>query len=183
MQILIMDRVTVKVMSQSCKMADITDQGISCMSVIYLPPFFIHSFIHYYYSVSNYADHPSVVEELFKRREPMPGMDAIYFIQPSKEKYQYPLLAPSMDYIYIYIIKEGRTHVSLSPFVLIAALSCFYPTCLAGNPCTGSNYNLPLSFFSLYHHPHHLDFFLFFLQGIYLFQFHYPQRIGQSHQK
>ena len=29
-QILIMDRVTVKVMSKSCKMADITDQGISC---------------------------------------------------------------------------------------------------------------------------------------------------------
>jgi syntaxin-binding protein 1 len=54
-KILIMDRVTVKVMSQSCKMADITDQGIS------------------------------LVEELFKRREPMPGMDAIYFIQPSKE--------------------------------------------------------------------------------------------------
>ncbi|XP_010523082.1 PREDICTED: protein transport Sec1a [Tarenaya hassleriana] len=54
-KILIMDRVTVKVMSQSCKMADITDQGIS------------------------------LVEELFKRREPMPSMDAIYFIQPSKE--------------------------------------------------------------------------------------------------
>ncbi|KAG5387656.1 hypothetical protein IGI04_039126 [Brassica rapa subsp. trilocularis] len=54
-KILIMDRVTVKVMSKSCKMADITDQGIS------------------------------LVEELFKRREPMPGMDAIYFIQPSKE--------------------------------------------------------------------------------------------------
>ncbi|WZZ84215.1 hypothetical protein YC2023_104787 [Brassica napus] len=29
-KILIMDRVTVKVMSKSCKMADITDQGISC---------------------------------------------------------------------------------------------------------------------------------------------------------
>ncbi|KAJ9188444.1 hypothetical protein P3X46_003803 [Hevea brasiliensis] len=54
-KVLIMDKVTVKVMSHSCKMSDITDQGIS------------------------------LVEELFKRREPLPSMDAIYFIQPSKE--------------------------------------------------------------------------------------------------
>ncbi|XVF79887.1 hypothetical protein PTKIN_Ptkin15bG0026600 [Pterospermum kingtungense] len=54
-KVLIMDKVTVKVMSHSCKMADITDQGVS------------------------------LVEELFKRRQPLPTMDAIYFIQPSKE--------------------------------------------------------------------------------------------------
>ncbi|CAK7347916.1 unnamed protein product [Dovyalis caffra] len=53
--VLIMDKVTVKVMSHSCKMSDITDQGIS------------------------------LVEDLFRRREPMTSMDAIYFIQPSKE--------------------------------------------------------------------------------------------------
>ncbi|ONK80041.1 uncharacterized protein A4U43_C01F13140 [Asparagus officinalis] len=50
-----MDKLTVKVMSYSCKMADITDEGVS------------------------------LVEDLFKRRQPMPAMDAIYFIQPSKE--------------------------------------------------------------------------------------------------
>lgn len=33
-QVLIMDKVTVKVMSHSCKMADITDQGISCKHII-----------------------------------------------------------------------------------------------------------------------------------------------------
>ncbi|KAL6499372.1 Protein transport Sec1a [Orobanche hederae] len=54
-KVLIMDKVTVKVMSNSCKMADITDQGVS------------------------------LVEDLFRRREPLPSMDAIYFIQPSKE--------------------------------------------------------------------------------------------------
>ncbi|XP_061961505.1 protein transport Sec1a-like isoform X1 [Populus nigra] len=54
-KVLIMDKVTVKVMSHSCKMSDITDQGIS------------------------------LVEDLFRRREPMTSMDAIYFIQPSKE--------------------------------------------------------------------------------------------------
>ncbi|KAK6162504.1 hypothetical protein DH2020_002345 [Rehmannia glutinosa] len=55
-KVLIMDKVTLKVMSHSCKMADITDQGVS------------------------------LVEDLFRRREPLPSMDAIYFIQPSKEK-------------------------------------------------------------------------------------------------
>lgn len=54
-KVLIMDKVTVRVMSSSCKMSDITDQGIS------------------------------LVEELFKRRQPMPSMDAIYYMQPTKE--------------------------------------------------------------------------------------------------
>ncbi|XP_023514794.1 protein transport Sec1a-like [Cucurbita pepo subsp. pepo] len=54
-RVLIMDKVTVKVMSHSCKMADITDQGVS------------------------------LVEDLFRRRQPLPSLDAIYFIQPSKE--------------------------------------------------------------------------------------------------
>ncbi|KAM0015832.1 putative sec1-like protein [Helianthus debilis subsp. tardiflorus] len=54
-KVLIMDKVTMKVMSASCKMADITDQGVS------------------------------LVEQLFKGREPMPNMDAIYYIQPIKE--------------------------------------------------------------------------------------------------
>ncbi|KAL4562532.1 hypothetical protein LXL04_034739 [Taraxacum kok-saghyz] len=39
----------------SCKMTDITDQGVS------------------------------LVEDIFKRRQPMPAMDVIYFIQPIKE--------------------------------------------------------------------------------------------------
>lgn len=50
-----MDKVTLKVMSCSCKMSDITEQGIS------------------------------LVEDLYKRRQPLPSWDAIYFIQPSKE--------------------------------------------------------------------------------------------------
>ncbi|KAA8515932.1 hypothetical protein F0562_019111 [Nyssa sinensis] len=54
-KVLIMDKVTVKVMSHSCKMADITDEGVS------------------------------LVEDLFRRRQPLPSMDAIYFIQPTKE--------------------------------------------------------------------------------------------------
>lgn len=29
----------------------------------------------------------TVVEDLFRRRQPLPTMDAIYYIQPSKEKY------------------------------------------------------------------------------------------------
>ncbi|KAK8639744.1 hypothetical protein V6N13_138114 [Hibiscus sabdariffa] len=55
-KVLIMDKVTVKVMSHSCKVADITDQGVS------------------------------LVEDLFRRRQPLPTMDAIYFMQPTREK-------------------------------------------------------------------------------------------------
>ncbi|WCJ22857.1 Syntaxin-binding protein 1 [Euphorbia peplus] len=54
-KVFIMDKVTMKVMSSACKMSDITDQGVS------------------------------LVEDLFKRREPLPSMDAVYFMQPSKE--------------------------------------------------------------------------------------------------
>ncbi|KAA8522289.1 hypothetical protein F0562_012962 [Nyssa sinensis] len=54
-KVLIMDKVTVKIMSYSCKMADITEEGVS------------------------------LVEDIYKRRQPLPTMDAIYFFQPTKE--------------------------------------------------------------------------------------------------
>uniref|UniRef100_A0A0E0CK25 SNARE-interacting protein KEULE n=1 Tax=Oryza meridionalis TaxID=40149 RepID=A0A0E0CK25_9ORYZ len=54
-KVLIMDKLTVKIMSCSCKMADITEEGVS------------------------------LVEDLYKRRQPLPSLDAIYFIQPTKE--------------------------------------------------------------------------------------------------
>ncbi|KAL5541049.1 hypothetical protein UlMin_042622 [Ulmus minor] len=54
-KVLIMDKLTVKIMSYSCKMADITEEGVS------------------------------LVEDLYKRRQPLPSMDAIYFIQPTKD--------------------------------------------------------------------------------------------------
>ncbi|KAJ4788921.1 Syntaxin-binding protein 1 [Rhynchospora pubera] len=54
-KVLIMDKVTVKIMSYACKMADITEEGVS------------------------------LVEDLYKRRQPLPSMDAIYFIQPTRE--------------------------------------------------------------------------------------------------
>ncbi|KAK9716461.1 hypothetical protein RND81_06G235100 [Saponaria officinalis] len=54
-KVLIMDRITVKIMSHACKMADITDAGVS------------------------------LVEDIYKRRQPLPTMDAVYFIQPIKE--------------------------------------------------------------------------------------------------
>ncbi|XP_019057659.1 PREDICTED: SNARE-interacting protein KEULE-like isoform X2 [Tarenaya hassleriana] len=50
-----MDKLTVKIMSYACKMADITQEGVS------------------------------LVEDIFRRRQPLPSMDAIYFIQPTKE--------------------------------------------------------------------------------------------------
>ncbi|XBI98325.1 hypothetical protein VPH35_018576 [Triticum aestivum] len=54
-KVLIMDKLTVKIMSSSCKMGDITEQGVS------------------------------LVEDLYKRRQPLPSMEAIYFMQPTKQ--------------------------------------------------------------------------------------------------
>ncbi|KAK8448473.1 hypothetical protein SEVIR_7G013800v4 [Setaria viridis] len=54
-KVLIMDKLTVKIMSFSCKMADITEERVS------------------------------LVEDLYKQRQPLPSMDAIYFMQPTKE--------------------------------------------------------------------------------------------------
>ncbi|KAI8530223.1 hypothetical protein RHMOL_Rhmol11G0039400 [Rhododendron molle] len=54
-KVLVMDRVTVKIMSYACKMADITEEGVS------------------------------LVEDIYRRRQPLPTMDAIYFMQPTKE--------------------------------------------------------------------------------------------------
>ncbi|KAI3974632.1 hypothetical protein MKX01_029622 [Papaver californicum] len=55
LKVLIMDEVTVKVMSSSCKMADIIGGGVP------------------------------LVEDLHMRRQPMPTIDAIYFIQPLRQ--------------------------------------------------------------------------------------------------
>ncbi|CAH8391570.1 unnamed protein product [Eruca vesicaria subsp. sativa] len=55
-EVLIVDKLTVKIMSCACKMADILDERVS------------------------------LVEDIFKRRQPLPSLDAIYFIQPTKEK-------------------------------------------------------------------------------------------------
>ncbi|CAA2986981.1 SNARE-interacting protein KEULE-like isoform X2 [Olea europaea var. sylvestris] len=54
-KVLIMDKVTLKIISNACKMSDITDEGVS------------------------------LVEDIYKRRQPLPTMDAVYFIQPTKE--------------------------------------------------------------------------------------------------
>ncbi|KAM0046023.1 putative sec1-like protein [Helianthus debilis subsp. tardiflorus] len=54
-KVLIMDKVTVRVMSHSCKMAELTEEGIS------------------------------LVEDINKRRQPLPNLDAVYYIQPTKE--------------------------------------------------------------------------------------------------
>eukprot|EP00850_Spirogloea_muscicola_P023966 SM000413S15649 [mRNA] locus=s413:20313:25047:- [translate_table: standard] len=50
-----MDEFTVRVMSNACKMADITDEGVS------------------------------LVEDLKKKRQPLPSLDAIYYIQPTRD--------------------------------------------------------------------------------------------------
>ncbi|KAJ6426721.1 hypothetical protein OIU84_022335 [Salix udensis] len=54
-KVLIMDKFTVKIMSSSCKRSDIAQEGVS------------------------------LEEDINRRRQPLPSMNAIYFIQPTKE--------------------------------------------------------------------------------------------------
>ncbi|KMZ63049.1 hypothetical protein ZOSMA_42G00880 [Zostera marina] len=103
-KVLIMDKVTVKVMSYSCKMSDITEEGIS------------------------------LVEDLYKRRQPLPSMDAIYFIQPSKENVvmfltdmsgRYPLYKKAYVFFSSPVSKDLVTHIREDRTILprIGALS------------------------------------------------------------
>ncbi|KAL6653027.1 hypothetical protein ACP70R_011952 [Stipagrostis hirtigluma subsp. patula] len=70
-KVLIMDKLTVKVMSFSCKMADITEEGVSSFTFVFL-------------RAEGVAPR-NMVEDLYKRRQPLPSLDAIYFMQPTKE--------------------------------------------------------------------------------------------------
>lgn len=54
-QVLIVDDYTTKVMSSTCRMAELTDEGVS------------------------------LVEDLKKKRQPQPLLDAVYFIQPTQQ--------------------------------------------------------------------------------------------------
>ncbi|XP_057977797.1 SNARE-interacting protein KEULE isoform X2 [Malania oleifera] len=105
-KVLIMDKVTVKIMSCSCKMADITEEGVS------------------------------LVEDIYRRRQPLPTMDAIYFIQPSKENViiflsdmsgRAPLYRKAFVYFSSPISKELVNHIKKDTIVLprIVALKEF----------------------------------------------------------
>ncbi|KAL8484581.1 hypothetical protein ACS0TY_027038 [Phlomoides rotata] len=97
-KVLIMDKLTVKIMSYACKMADITEEGVS------------------------------LVEDIHKRRQPLPSMDAIYFIQPTKEKYETIhssvvfILTSSSRYIVIFLSDmSGRSPLYRKAFVFFSS--------------------------------------------------------------
>ncbi|XWS49815.1 hypothetical protein CRYUN_Cryun12cG0035300 [Craigia yunnanensis] len=103
-KVLIMDKVTVKIMSYSCKMADITSEGVS------------------------------LVEDIYRRRQPLPSMDAIYFIQPTKENVvmflsdmsgRTPLYKKAFVYFSSPISRELVAHIKKDSTILprIGALS------------------------------------------------------------
>lgn len=84
-----------------------TDKPIYACSIIWLDlcKYCIWRLMCYFMTALNIY-FATVVEDLFRRREPMPTMEAIYFIQPSKEKYR--LIAYSL-YIYISYMTDSSS--------------------------------------------------------------------------
>ncbi|KAI3940925.1 hypothetical protein MKW92_036156 [Papaver armeniacum] len=96
-KVLIMDKFTVKIMSSSCKMADIFEQGVS------------------------------LAEDIDKGRRPFPTSDAIYFIQPSKENVakfmsdmsgKHPLYRKAFVFFSSSLPEELRAHIKSHTRVL-----------------------------------------------------------------
>jgi len=85
-QVLVVDKLSMRMISSCCKMTDIMSEGITsefyscrtnshCRIPIWLKCTFLHNFFFL----------PPVVEDITKRREPLPTMEAIYLITPSDE--------------------------------------------------------------------------------------------------
>jgi hypothetical protein len=61
------------------------ENSVSFFKIFLLVSYYNYRYIHVYnFSFDNSF---AVVEDMYKRRQPLPSMDAIYFIQPTKEKY------------------------------------------------------------------------------------------------
>ncbi|KAK1370425.1 SNARE-interacting protein KEULE-like [Heracleum sosnowskyi] len=96
-KVLIMDKITLKIMSHSCKMSEITGEDVS------------------------------LVENISKRRQPLPTMLAIYFIQPTKENVvmflsdmagKNPLYKKAFAYFSSPISRELINYIKKDPTVL-----------------------------------------------------------------
>lgn len=104
----------------------------------------------------------SVVEDLFRRREPLPSMDVVYFIQPTKEKYSFIqniqslILFSSVQHCLLRSNENLQFHFCMVYFNRIfcqhAVQSCSCLTCLEGSRYTGSMITIcyNLRFYILY---------------------------------
>lgn len=64
----------------------------------------------------------TVVEDLFRRRQPLPTMDAIYYIQPSKEKYDLFLKMHSLHNHHVFDFVTKRENCVLTLYMILNVL-------------------------------------------------------------
>lgn len=102
-QVLVVDKLSMRMVSSCCKMTDIMSEGITSRRLVHLSWFLAPYLDSYERRKENNAEtcctlfcivslricfalsSAAVVEDITKRREPIPTMEAIYLITPSDE--------------------------------------------------------------------------------------------------
>lgn len=80
-RVLVVDQLAMRMVSACCKMHEISAEGITSTLTFHLS-YSIVLFVEFYVSLMGLF---AVVEDLNKRREPLPTMDAVYLITPSEK--------------------------------------------------------------------------------------------------
>lgn len=81
-RILVVDKLAMRMISACCKMHDISAEGITCK---FCSQFFFLFILLVFFCPKTIHIKKIVVEDLQKRREPLPTMDAIYLMSPTEE--------------------------------------------------------------------------------------------------
>lgn len=88
-QALIVDQLSMRMLSSCCKMTDIMTEGITSKEPLLLHFLYAvrlsHSIVCTCNSVHAYVFSCVVVEDINKRREPLPSLEAIYLITPTEK--------------------------------------------------------------------------------------------------
>lgn len=73
-KVLIVDVLSMRIISAACRMYDIIDEGVTCMMILY--PILVPNF---------FKKTTLVVEKIDIPRQPLPQMEAIYFLSPTEK--------------------------------------------------------------------------------------------------
>lgn len=121
-RVLVVDKLGMRMVSACTKMHEISAEGITCKSVF-----------SFFSQVSRFTiplltNNFSVVEDIHKKREPLPTMDAIYLITPSDDSvrglirdFENPA-RPTYRYAHVFFTEGMRFQLPISFPVFISSI-------------------------------------------------------------